>query len=198
MCLSYLTTSQPLVAKKDIVCYKQVVKRNHPQGGPIAHGAECVAIINVNWVKHTVKGKISVLWDGFSLCHDYDKFTSNGAFSSDKFGFRFARLLNDQVESLIIDNVECIKTIYVTQYRWSPVKIGENYTSILSSPDTYGRISRGLHSYARKPRIADKGCIIAKCIIPKGSKYYKGTFRGRVSYASDTIRYVRLLDSTKS
>lgn len=196
MCLNYLTTSQPLVAKKDIVCYKQVIKINYPQGGPIAHGAECIAIINVDGVKHTVKGKISVLWNGFSLCHDYGEFTYNGTFSSssDKFGFRFVRPLNDQVESLIIDNVECIKTIYVTPYRWSPVKIGENYTSILSSPGTYGRINKGLHSYARKPRIADKGCIIAKCIIPKGALYYRGKFGGMVSFASNSLTYLEIVE----
>ena len=35
---------------------------------------------------------------------------------------------------------------------------------------------------------------IVQCIIPKGSKYYEGTFGGYEGYASNKIKYVKLVE----
>lgn len=93
--------------------------------------------------------------------------------------------------------------IYVTPYRWTQVKIGETYTSILDpvkiGQNCWGKpspeVEKGLHSFgALKSAKEDNiGGVICECVIPKGSKYYKGSFGGNVSYASDTLTYIRII-----
>ena len=48
----------------------------------------------------------------------------------------------------------------------------------------------GLHTF--KERDIIYGSTWAECIIPKGSKYYEGTYDNRVSYASDTLKYIKI------
>jgi hypothetical protein len=40
--------------------------------------------------------------------------------------------------------------------------------------------------------------IIAKCIIPKGSVYYRGKFDDYFSYASNQIKYVEIITTNKN
>lgn len=87
-----------------------------------------------------------------------------------------------------------LTTSYTTIYQNFPVKIGETYTSPLEKiGDTIGP---GLHSYADVEKayiFIHKGEVMVKCIIPKGASYYKGTYDGSTSYASDTLTYVELI-----
>ena len=39
--------------------------------------------------------------------------------------------------------------------------------------------------------------IVVECVIPKGSKYYIGTFYDKISYASDTLTYVKIIKDSK-
>jgi hypothetical protein len=97
---------------------------------------------------------------------------------------------------------------YVTPYQGFPIKIGHKYTSDLKvEKDYYNIVEIGLHSFKNKKdaiEVANKYYehYIVKCIIPKGSKYYVGTFdigsglyghKYMTSYASNEIIYVELV-----
>ena len=197
MCLINVTADTPTIAGRDIICYKAVRISSSLKDIAIKSGEDCLATICYGNKKVQVEGKILISFSGVFLIHNNKNpdLSLYNLSHDEKCSIR----LDSDTSSLIINEVEHIKSMYTTPFQDFEVEIGREYKSELQKIyRCAGMVGRGLHSYARKPRIADKGCIIAKCIIPKGSKYYKGTFRGRVSYASDTIRYVRLLDSTKS
>jgi len=91
---------------------------------------------------------------------------------------------------------------YRTTYQEFPVTIGETYSSMLITVEFCGWdfCSIGLHSFPELLSAKKDGavacwenCAVAKCIIPKGSKYYVGTFGNEISYASDTIKYVKIV-----
>jgi hypothetical protein len=89
---------------------------------------------------------------------------------------------------------------YKSFYREASVVLGKTYTSDLIRDYFHNKISVGLHSLEYKeqairdieytPSFPDQG-ILVKYIIPKGSKYYKGTFSNMIAYASDTIIYTK-------
>lgn len=94
---------------------------------------------------------------------------------------------------------------YRTFFRNMTIKLGETYTSsIVRSFDWQGLdcIENGLHSFAEMQDIFkdfprdtpfDNRTYIVKCTIPKGSYYYKGEFRNISSYASDKLRYDKIV-----
>ena len=63
----------------------------------------------------------------------------------------------------------------------------------------YCIINRGaIHTYKNKPKINNYGNFINnpikiyKCVIPKGTKYYKGTvYSNTIGYASKKIKYIK-------
>ena len=75
--------------------------------------------------------------------------------------------------------------------------------------DEFGRnknmIEEGLHSFANRsdaenfmyfhghPLYDIEDRIVVKCVIPKNTYYYKGTFYGAKTYASLKLRYVEVL-----
>lgn len=86
-----------------------------------------------------------------------------------------------------------------TPFKYQEIKIGETYESLLIKDNNSGYIERGLHSMGDIEgakdliRAIDDNNIrhkLCKCIIPAGSKYYCGTFREHVSYASTKLKYV--------
>jgi hypothetical protein len=92
---------------------------------------------------------------------------------------------------------------YLTLWRECPVQIGKTYTSKLvkrmindhfDSSNWGIGIEEGLHSYRYYKAIKDSCCIKVKCIIPKGSQYYVGTFCEYVSIASDKLTYVKIIE----
>jgi len=91
---------------------------------------------------------------------------------------------------------------FLTSYRYSQVKIGQIYKSELDKPDSDGNIEVGLHSFVNvndAEMTAKYWCeTLVKCVIPKGSRYYEGTFmffHGNefLSIASDTLQYLEIL-----
>jgi len=123
MCLENLTTKEPLIAKKDIVVYKYIIKVNQA---------------------------------------------------------------------------------YLTYYRHKIIKIGKTYRSKLIKIQllfTKGLINEGLHSMKYKKDACymakDKLVTLVKCVIPKGSKYYEGSFNFRgesyKSLASNKLKYLEII-----
>ena len=95
---------------------------------------------------------------------------------------------------------------YHTPYRNSPVIIGETYDSKLERLTGVNEVHHGLHSFesvidCNKDGFLetkfDRISVVAKCIIPKGSRYYKGIFSScgckLTSYASDKLTYIEEL-----
>ena len=83
---------------------------------------------------------------------------------------------------------------FLTYFQLSPVEIGRTYVSEFSF-NYDGDVEKGLHSFAN-PQDALNGQerLVCRCIIPKGSRYYEGSFANRVSYASNRLTYVELLN----
>lgn len=95
--------------------------------------------------------------------------------------------------------VEKFNDGYRTVYQKEPVKIGETYKSKLEKSRVINSVYIGLHSMADfdgADYISSLGVnrLIVECVIPKGSKYYSGTFCGRDSFASDTITYIKIIE----
>lgn len=98
---------------------------------------------------------------------------------------------------LAIDMYDYLKTPYQHQ----TVIIGETYKSELILPKNFfhrRNVNIGIHSFKnRQDAIRDvhfhSNCIV-KCVIPKGSKYCIGKFGVDISYASDTLQYVAIID----
>jgi hypothetical protein len=97
------------------------------------------------------------------------------------------------------------ETIYCTPFYMTHVEIGETYTSAFTffEHEKHGEVEAGLHSLKNIESCdidiymdsLDKaiGKRIVECIIPKGSKYYKGLYSRETAYASDTLKYVRIV-----
>lgn len=124
--------------------------------------------------------------------------------------------------SMVADeDIICYKVIfnycgcskYRTFYQISMIELGEKYHSKLelyTDGDTFDghSIEMGLHTFcnlkdtksfvrSKAGQYTNRDIVIAKCIIPKGSTYYKGIFRVRnkniESYASDTLQYEEIV-----
>ena len=80
---------------------------------------------------------------------------------------------------------------YQTFYQGFKVEMGETYTSELEKIDD--SIEKGLHSFETMEGAKSVSYIVAKCIIPKGSRYYEGIFNRDVSYASDKLTYIEIV-----
>lgn len=83
-----------------------------------------------------------------------------------------------------------------TPYHYYPIVLGETYTSNIVRE--HNSINEGIHSYVklgyalRYLRAWRATMHIIKCIIPKGSRYIRGTFdHDDEAIASDTIVYTK-------
>lgn len=96
----------------------------------------------------------------------------------------------------------------ITPYQYTFVEIGETYDSKLRK-DFQGDIEEGLHSFKRLKAVDSfvednyyktlySSIVIVKCIIPKGSTYYKGRYASSTCYASDTLKYVEIFKTIKT
>ena len=81
--------------------------------------------------------------------------------------------------------------------------MNEIVKTYLEEPHGKGNcIERGFHSFAtledaineseRLARNSEYNPIIVRCIIPKNSKCYIGSFWGRTSYCSDSIKLIEI------
>lgn len=124
------------------------------------------------------------------------------------------RIAKGVSEKMAEADIICYKILRVkdngfeTPYRYFSVVIGNTYHSDLNGEERtyYIDIEEGLHSFAdasdaeflifqnenKYPNQTIK-FVMAKCIIPKGSLYYKGKFNYYDSYASDCIRYEEII-----
>ena len=90
-----------------------------------------------------------------------------------------------------------------TLYTKTPVSVGSTYESEFSFTE-WGDIDCGLHSFGRLIQANDfidiwltpstVEYVLCKCCIPKGSRYYQGSFCGCLSYASDKLSYLEIIN----
>lgn len=100
-----------------------------------------------------------------------------------------------------LEEDEILKSLR-TPYRLQPIKIDKTYESDLLLLFNNNIITVGLHSFERKMDAVKDimmtafgfNPIIVRCIIPKGSKYYKGVFYNKIACASNSIKYVKRLN----
>lgn len=186
MCLE--NAGKRKIAKKDIVCYKTLYI-NVECEDTVKDGDTFTGVI----ANRKCKGKISIQNSIIFFCTN--NFLLDGVDCEDKKGFSFSWKIDNDVSSIIVNNrkVICINE-YVTPYRHYKIKIGETYSSKLDRRNKNREIRVGLHSFKYLEDIKRTHNIIAECIIPKGSKYYEGLFGGSMSFASDTLKYVRIID----
>lgn len=101
-------------------------------------------------------------------------------------------------------NIVCYKFVevswsgdLVTPYQRTKIEIGKAYKSPLKNQGY--KVEYGLHSLKNSVDCSEVANIfkdeneeikIIKCIIPFGSFYYKGDFKGFDGYASNKIQYV--------
>lgn len=127
--------------------------------------------------------------------------------------------LNNGIQEFIAEeDIICYKHLVkkeggrgkVTTYRNFPIVMGRVYESDIrifhSDSDSCYEINIALHSF-KEIRNCVSDCrseeyapnvlrsYIVECIIPKGSKYYKGTFCGWEGYASNKLKYGKVLKS---
>jgi hypothetical protein len=198
MCLRLKNESvQSQIAENDIVVYKFLngKKLNHK-----FHGKEFTGVIK----SFTVNGKISI---GSTIFFCTDEIHLDGLYTEYRLGYKYSWVIDQNVKSIKVDGVEIIKDgcildndevlVILTPLRKAEIKIGETYKSKLIKNDSL--IEEGIHSFesfedAKRLASLDENRFVAKCIIPKGSKYYIGKYgNGYVSYASDTLKYVEIL-----
>ena len=188
MCLELISNkTKSKIAKEDIICYKRLEYLPIIDMSTIKDGDEFTGIIND--VK--CSGKISLEFNRIYFCTNYSKL--NGAASSNKHGYLYSQLFDNDATSIIVNNKELIDLKIQTPYRNFIVEIGKTYNSVLVKNNGY--VHEGLHSY-KNPIDTKKYNygIYVECIIPKGSKYYEGTFCNRYSYASDKLTYVKIIE----
>ena len=201
MCLFLENNQKARIAKEDIICYKRI--RTITGYDKKYHGLRYTGFIDVSDINGylPIEGKISIDESNGILyfCHNNKK--CSGAFVKNKFDYKYSWEHDMACHNITIENDLDLKPdcIYVTPYRDTIINIGETYKSKLRkfiTPIGY-TIEEGLHSFTRVEDAYNDGCgIIVKCIIPKGSKYYKGVFgyESVPSYASDCITYVEIVN----
>jgi hypothetical protein len=189
MCLKVNENAKRQTAKEDIVCYKRL--------------RECKNIVDLStsnygddfegFIRGSIcSGKISIVNNRYYFCTNASNLDGN--YCEDKLNFQYSWELDESVEKIIINGIELPKKdFYITPYRNVNIEIGETYTSKLEKPLFY-EINIGIHSFCDLIDAKnDGGDVYAKCIIPKGSEYYEGTFCDCSSYASNTIKYLELI-----
>ena len=179
-------------AKNDIVVYKALraqTKHTIERLSEVKHGDSFTGIIK----GIECEGKISIDEDGeIYFCTNNENL--NRCSTIDRLGYKYNWIMSGVVRKIVVNdkiirNTEIIG--YQTIYQGFKVKMGETYTSELEKIDD--SIEKGLHSFETMEDAKYLSHVVAKCIIPKGSKYYKGTFLGDISYASDRLTYLKII-----
>lgn len=100
----------------------------------------------------------------------------------------------------------------ITPFMFKEITIGNTYESDLKIETFFdggvliktNRVEIGLHSMTSKQDCINaashwvnegRNQLIVKCIIPKGSQYYVGTYQCLKSYASTAIQYVEVVET---
>lgn len=184
----------PLIAEKDIVVDKIVTVEREFDISKIKHGDKFTAVIN----DIQCEGEI-VIDDNIYFCTN-DK-NLEGDYCKIPKGYKYSWVLDKGVKKINIEGKKIASNdLYFTKYRDIPVKIGETYYSDFSIIPYFDKftVEKGLHSFVPEQDLKGLGYfwddyeVIVECVIPKGSKYYIGKFDNLDSYASDTLKYVKL------
>ncbi len=201
MCLKINREDQVQIATEDIVCYKYLNSTidilNLLQ--KIESGDEFEGVIQGG----EVSGKIYICRKAETIYFCHDNELSDGLDSPNKQGYEYSWKFDESVDTTKTTiNGELLYNymVYVTPYYYADVEMGMTYESELKreyNDDNrrveFARIEMGLHSFQQLQVGFDDTRIKAKCIIPKGSEYYVGTFDGCVSYASNKLKYVEII-----
>ena len=195
MCLNLKSEKiKKQIAKKDIVVYKALKRlfgiETINELSKVNHGDLFKGIIKgIN-----CEGKISIQNEDLYFCTN--DIWLNGHDAYDKLGYKYSWRFDRQVDQITV-NGEIIlgKEFlgYKTYYQEVEVKIGETYSSTLNK--CWDTVEQGLHSFGKLEDAKTFTSFVAKCIIPKGSRYYKGTFGDSyLSYASNKLTYVEIIE----
>lgn len=180
MCLELKSTAILHTAEKDIICYKRLRQRPDLDRSKPLHGVSFTGVI----YDRRCEGKISVETDSIYFCTN-DHYL-DGDRCDDTLGYKYSWVMDNKVTSVIIDGKEKLGKSYRTPYQNFPIKLGILYQDKLNRKGD--RVYKGFHSFVKEQSaMYDGGGVIARCIIPKGSEYYIGTFNGDESYASNQI-----------
>ena len=203
MCLEHLTTKKPKTAKEDIVVYKWL-ELCIPQNVIIAYLQEhhtdkkyvpCEVEVYENISTRSKTYKLSgVLYMNTISVYILHNDSNVGGLANDK-EYKYVRFFSIAVASIKIGDVLFQNKDYIqTPYKIYPIKFDTLYETKLEKHES--SINYGFHSFASLAAAKhDSGglyepYIFAKCIIPKGAKYYEGKFIGEKSYASDKLKYI--------
>jgi len=192
MCLERI--SERKVATEDIVCYKYIRERMALEN-KLKHGDSFTGKIKgIN-----CQGKVSIneVGEVYFCTNDY---ILDGIDADDKLEYSYSWAMDDSVEEIRVNGENALRPGYVTPYKNAVAEIGAVYYSEITVKGN--EIHRALHSFKHLSDAAifrDANYIspimrLVECVIPKGSVYYEGTFAIYQGYASDTLKYVKLVE----
>ena len=195
MCLKLENASvESKIAEEDIICWKFISLETKPvhdiSKNEELHGKKFHGIID----GIQCEGRVSIEFERSYIYFCTNDYRLNGKCADELFGYEYSWVLDDRVEEIIFEDTDykitCIKA-FITPYQSFLVKEGETYISELNKHEN--EIQEGLHTFVNKADMVriDRD-YVAECIIPKGSKYYVGTFMGYSSYASDKLTYTKI------
>jgi hypothetical protein len=188
MCLSNI--SKKHIAEKDIICYKVVINTIYSSSDLAkkfkSGDSFTCKINNIN-----AEGEIFINCSNVYLCTNNVNFDGIG---QRKYGYKYSWKLDHNVSNIIINGI-VVDCSYSTPYLNANVSLGEEYEStILIYKNT---ISKALHSFKYKNDAMiscyDCGGVTVECVIPKGSTYYVGEFNDKPSYASNKLKYIKII-----
>ena len=193
MCLDRI--SERKVATEDIVCYKFIKEQMILKKNKVKHGDSFTGKINgIN-----CQGKVSINKVGgvYFCTNDY---ILDGIDADDKLEYDYSWLIDDSVKEIRVNGKNVLRPGYVTPYMDTNVEMGVVYYSEISVRDN--KIGKALHSFkylsdasiSRDANSISPIMRLVECVIPKGSVYYEGTFAIYQGYASDTLKYVKLVE----
>lgn len=192
MCLDVKSNGRKRTARKDITVYKKLVKCTnllYVENPQDYHKKPFTAISNNQQFSGIVR-LIEIPLD----CRMHRRNEVYLRVEIDNIRNIDMFWVHSGITSLIVDGEETMNG-YMTLFQKARVEMGKTYQSVLVRNKYFDgiQIEEGLHSYTSIPR-HDNQTVIAKCIIPKGSKYYLGKSGTLESIASDTLTYVEIVE----
>lgn len=197
MCLQLLENNNEYkIAENDITVYKTLVKWYYVDFDEtkIKDNDKFIAII----LGYECEGKIHI-----SPNNDILLFIPRGYYNNLIEGiYNLDKNFSNNISSLIINDEELIKIKeieFITPYRGRIIKENILFDSKLVKEyyECYV-IEDGLHSFKNiddcKNNLLTKDSIIYKCIIPKDSTYYEGTFNNIEGLVSDKLKYIEIIN----
>ena len=203
MCLSFLTTEEPLTASSDKTVYKWLTKRLNinkineylEKTQPDQNLLTCTVTLAFGTVK--VPGYLYKCDDYFFILHNDSRFIGSlPKVTPRQVQFSYSWALDFYVREIKCEDITFTNDFLITPFQQFPVEIGQTYKSSLNKIG--GSVHLGLHSFVfledaeKNSKKGTGDTILVECIIPKGAEYYVGVFDNSVSIASNQLKYVKL------